>query len=212
MSQINYKIALLGDSAVGKTAIFKKLYTEKFVEASIQTIGIDKRSFNFNFEVEEKGNKVKKSFEVSLFDTAGQDRYRSIAKNYIIGSDGIILIYDITERKSFDHLEMWLDSIKDVLSDWKSSDYLIMVLGNKKDLVDDGTNERAINENEAKQKCDETGIIWGGECSAKEFTKDQFLQILENFTKSLYQTVGEKKSSKQHSKQIGRYRKKGECC
>ena len=194
MSQINYKFALLGDSAVGKTAIFKKLFTEQFVEASIQTIGIDKRTFNFNdLEFEIKGQKIKKSFEVSIFDTAGQDRYRSIAKNYIIGSDGIILIYDITERKSFDHIETWLDSIKDVLSDWKLSDYLILLLGNKKDLVDDGSHDRAILESEAKKKCDDSELIWGGECSAKKFTKAQFFEIIENFTRALYNKVGEKK-------------------
>ena len=62
-----------------------------------------------------KGNKIKKSFEISLFDTAGQERFRSMTKSYLRGAQGIILIYDITDRISFEHVEMGLSNIKETL-------------------------------------------------------------------------------------------------
>ena len=90
---------------------------------------------DFNdLEVEFNGNKIKKSFKITLFDTAGQERYRSITNSYIKNTDGVILIYDITNKLSFEHVEEWLSSIKNNFSDWRKSDYLIMILGNKLDL------------------------------------------------------------------------------
>ena len=98
---IEYKFALLGDSSVGKTSIFRKISTGNFSEQNIATIGTDKRTINYTgLEVEMNGQKVNKSFEISLFDTAGQERYRALTKNYINGADGVILVYDITEKKN----------------------------------------------------------------------------------------------------------------
>ena len=74
--------------------------------------------------------KEKKSFIITLFDTAGQERYKSITPNFIKNANGIILIYDITNQNTFDHIDAWLESIQENLSDWEKSDYLIMLIGN----------------------------------------------------------------------------------
>ena len=98
-----------------------------------------------------KGNKIKKSFEISLFDIAGQERFRSMTKSYLRGAQGIILIYDITDRISFELVEIWLSNIKETLSDWETSNYLIMLLGNKLDLVENNIKERAVNIEEVEK-------------------------------------------------------------
>ena len=212
-SIINYKFALLGDSSVGKTSIFKKISTGQFFLENIATLGTDKKSIEYNdIEIETNGKTEKKSFLIELFDTAGQERYRSITKNYIKGSDGIILIYDITNKETFEHVEKWLTSIKDVLSDWKASNYLIMLLGNKLDLIDIEEYERKVEIDEAKNKCDDNEIHWGGECSAKDFTDSQFIDLFKNFTISIYKKNGAKTVKKQNSKIIGRYKKKRGFC
>ena len=158
---IYYKYALVGDSSAGKKLLFKKLLTGVFSEKNISTIGSDKRTISLtDIDVEDfKGNKLKKSFEISLVDTAGQERYRSITKNYFKNTQGIILIYDITDRITFDHLEMWLSSIKEDLSDWESSNYMIMILGNKLDLVNNNKREREVFIEEVEKKYGNSGIF-----------------------------------------------------
>ena len=212
-SVINYKFALLGDSMVGKTSIFKKISTGDFYQESITTIGTDKRTMEYNnIEIEINGKIEKKNFSVSLFDTAGQERFRSITKNYIKGSDGIILIYDITNRESFEHLETWLNSIKEVLSDWKASDYLILLLGNKLDLIEQEEIERKVELDEAKNKCENNGIQWGGECSAKNFTDSDFINLFQEFAVNIYKKLGDKNVNNQHARRIGKHRKKNKFC
>ena len=209
---IEYKFALLGDSSVGKTTIFKKISTGIFSEHNISTIGTDKRTIDFNdVEVNIKGKKVKKSFQISLFDTAGQERFKSITKNYFKDADGIILLYDITNKITFDHVETWLASIEEVLSDWKTHNYLILLMGNKLDLATNGEKDREVNIEHVNKKYGDSGIILGGECSAKDFSDEQFLDIFKDLAIKIFDKVGEK-VNKQHSKKVGKYKKKSRFC
>ena len=209
----NYKLILLGDSGVGKTYIFNKI-SKNINVPTLYTVGVDKRTINYNdVEVNIKGNIVKESFSISLFDTAGQERFRSITNNYILGSDGIILIYDITNKDSFLHVEKWLNDIKNILSDSINSDYIIMLLGNKLDLVEEHLEERTVQTEEGKEKSDNLDIYWGGECSAKNFTQKQFLDLFENFVISLYTKIGNK--SKENGEIINKIKlepNKKKCC
>ena len=209
---IEYKFALLGDSSVGKTTIFKKISTGIFSEHNISTIGTDKRTIDFNdVEVNIKGKKVKKSFQISLFDTAGQERFKSITKNYFKDADGIILLYDITNKITFDHVETWLASIEEVLSDWKTHNYLILLMGNKLDLATNGEKDREVNIEDVNKKYGDSGIILGGECSAKDFSDEQFLDIFKDLAVKIFDKVGEK-VNKQYSKKVGKYKKKSRFC
>jgi len=210
--KVVYKLALMGDSSVGKTTIFKKIASGKFSETNISTIGTDKKTLNYhNIEVDDKGTMVKKSFEISLFDTAGQERFRSISKSFIKGSDGIILIYDVTNKNSYEHIELWIQSIKEVLSDWRTSDYLLMILGNKLDLVNSYEKEREVQAEDAKQKCEEQDIFWGGECSAKDFSDEDFKKLFESFVKKIFAKIGKKTQVVQKIKKVGKYKKKKKC-
>ena len=183
-----YKIILIGNSAVGKTCLFKKITTGNFANKNISTIGMDKRRLSFQIT---KENKIK-NIDISLLDTAGQERFRSITKTYFKGADGIILMYDITNKDSFVQVEEWIKSIHESIGDHNNSNYIIILLGNKKDLVDENKKPRLVLEEEAKEKCKVKNIFWGGECSVKNDTEEDLKNKFQGFVEKIYNKVGDK--------------------
>ena len=183
--KITYKMIIIGDSAVGKTCIFKKITSGTFNEKSISTIGMDRRTLAFTIKNSE-GNDIE--VEVQLWDTAGQERFRSITTSYYKSSQGLILMYDITKKESFDNVENWIENVNDSLGD--VNDYLLVLLGNKLDLVKEKPNLREVTEEDAKNICKEKNIYWGGECSAKDFSEDELKQIFTKYTQEIYKKVG----------------------
>ena len=197
---IKYKITLLGDSTVGKTSIFRKLFTSKFREGTLSTVGVEVKTIKFeDVEVNTNGNNEKKCFEIAIYDTSGQERFRSIPRNYIRGSDAIILIYDITNKQSFEHIEIWLKNISDISSNNNSDSLLVMLLGNKLDLANEKENNndednenrvsRQVSAEEGEKVCKKYNFDWGRECSAKDFTSQQFKDLIQNFAKKIYSNV-----------------------
>ena len=213
---IEYKFILLGDSSVGKSAIFNRLYKNKFISNSVATIGTEKCRIQFDKLEVNKKEKIRCNFDITLFDTAGQERYRSITKSYFRDSQGIILIYSIVDEKSFEHVQNWLESIKESLSDWKKSGYMIMLLGNKLDIVEQNMESRQVLVEEAQRICLEEEIYYGGECSAKTFDEEQMREIFEKFVKKIYMKLKEDKEEKgQKAKNINiqkNKKKKVGCC
>ena len=188
---IEYKFILLGDSSVGKSSIYNRLSGKNFSEGLISTIGTEKMIINYDdVKIDEKEN-ITKNFKIILFDTAGQERYRAITKSYFKESQGIILIYSIVDEDSFKHIEVWLGSIKDSLSDWKRTGYIVMLLGNKLDIAEENKEQRMILKEEAEKICNEQGIYWGGECSAKTFNDSQIKEIFEKFIIKIYNKIGD---------------------
>ena len=186
MSQkITYKIILIGDSAVGKTCIFKKITSGMFNPKSISTIGMDRRTLSFPIK-DSEGKDLE--IEVQLWDTAGQERFRSITNTYYKSSQGLLLIYDITKRDSFNSVENWINSVKDSLGG--EDKYLIVLIGNKVDLAEANPDSREVNLDEAEEICKNQGIYWGGECSAKDFTTEQLKDIFTKYTQEIYKKVG----------------------
>ena len=212
--RIEYKFILLGDSTVGKSAIFSRFSGKTFTGNSFTTIGFEKITTYFN-EVEiDKEKNIHKNFEITLFDTAGQERYKSLARSYFRDSRGIILIYSINNLTTFEHIQTWLDSIKELLSDWKNDGYGIMLLGNKLDIIENDINKRQVLAEEAQKLCVEQGIYWGGECSAKTYDLEQLRKIFENFLKEIFLKVKNDGNGKknQTSKLLTRKPKKKKCC
>ena len=207
-SKIEYKVVLIGNSAVGKTSLFKKLTTGEFNEKNISTIGMDKRSLSIEIEVNENNQVVKKQIDVSLVDTAGEERFRSITKSYFKESDGILLLYDVTNKESFKNVEIWIHSIHDSLGNHKDSKYEIILIGNKVDLIGVDDYVREVNEDEAKNFCEEYCLIWGGETSVKNIQMQELENLFKNCVKYIYDKVGEKKIIKQVSKKMDSYKKK----
>ena len=153
---IEYKFILLGDMAVGKTSIFRRLSGKSFEQNLIATVGVEKNIIDIeNVKIDEK---VSQNFKISLFDTSGQERFRTITRDYFRNSQGIILLYSIVNKESYRHIQEWLKSIKESLSDWKKSEYMIMLLANKLDIAEDKPEERNVPANDTKKLCDEQGI------------------------------------------------------
>ena len=118
---ITLKFLTLGDSMVGKTSIVLRFVDNVFYEQTKSTIGVDFKTKTINF-----GNK---KIKIKVWDTAGQKRFRTITKQYYKNAEGIILIYDVTESKTFDQIEDWVMNIMDN----KQSDAKVILVGNKID-------------------------------------------------------------------------------
>ncbi|XP_062998934.1 ras-related protein Rab-8B-like isoform X3 [Elgaria multicarinata webbii] len=117
-----FKLLLIGDSGVGKTCLLFRFTEDDFNNTFISTIGID---FKIR-TIELDGKKIK----LQIWDTAGQERFRTITTAYYRGAMGIMLVYDITNEKSFDNIENWITNVKE----HASSDVEGMILGNKCDM------------------------------------------------------------------------------
>ena len=131
-----YKIILLGDSTVGKTCFLMRYTDNTFQEIHMSTIGLDYRLKTMTLN---SGKQVK----VQIWDTAGQDRFRAITKNYYKGAHGIILIYDVTNQLTFENVTNWINQIKEEASDKVT----IFLVGNK---IDDEKN-RKVNTEEGEK-------------------------------------------------------------
>ena len=144
------KIALLGDSTVGKTSICLTYKGIEFKENTLFTIGTDK--FDKIIKVE-NGKEIK----LVIWDTAGQERFRSIALSAIKSVNGIILVADLTKKESFINIKMWLENIQNNFNNPS-----LVLFGNKADL----TEKRQVTSEEAKKYAEENGLIYF-ETSAK---------------------------------------------
>ena len=130
------KIVLLGDSGVGKTNLISRFTKNMFSPNSKATIGVE-----FFIKTYKVNNKILK---IEIWDTARQERYKSITSVYYKGAKGAFIVYDITSRKSFDDVDKWIEEIKEKTS----KDIKLIIIGNKIDLKD----ERDITTNEALNK------------------------------------------------------------
>ena len=211
---LEYKLILIGDTSVGKTCLFKKLTSGKFFGKNVSTVGIDKRTLQVPHDFDENGTIVSKSVNINLTDTAGQERYQAITKSYYKGANGFILLYDITNKKSFDHLSNWIESIKNSIN-YESNEYVIFLLGTKLDIVEDNPNRREVTVESAQNKCTELGLEWSGECSSKNFSSEEFQKIIDNFLKKMYDKIGYRKNDRKTIKNLdvkkGKKKKKCGC-
>ena len=202
---INYKFILIGNSGVGKTSFFRKLSTGDFYDKNISTIGIEKKTFNLDINIDNNGKSEKKQFEIYLFDTAGQEKFRAITFNYFKGTDGILLIYDIADKSTFESVENWISSIREAIgNNSNESKYATILIGNKLDLIEEQLKERAVTEEEAREICKKYDIVWGGEKSIRSISFEELNKLFEDYVIDIYKRVGEKKSVKQTTKKLAK--------
>lgn len=99
------KIVIIGDSAVGKTNILLRYVNEEYKMTHISTIGVDFKVKTINID----GVKIK----MQIWDTAGQERFKTMTETYYKGAAGVVLVYSITDRKTFNNIESWLKQINE---------------------------------------------------------------------------------------------------
>ena len=148
MTEVDYvfKLLTLGESSVGKSSIILRFTNNQFNEQLLSTTGIDFRTKIIDY----KEQKIK----LVIYDTSGQERYRTIAANYYKNADGILFVYDITNENSLT-FKYWLEQIQE-----KSSVKSIILFGNKTDLenVEEEKKERKITFEEGKKIADQYGL------------------------------------------------------
>ena len=144
------KLLLVGDSCVGKTNFIYQFIEKKFSQNHMATTGIDLKCSN----IEYKNKKIR----IQLWDTAGQEKYRSITKNLFLKVQGILAVYDITDESSFISLKTWIKTIKEECG----SHMPIIIVGNKSDL----DSQRIVDKNDAFIYAKELKIEYI-ECSSK---------------------------------------------
>jgi Ras-related protein Rab-1A len=150
-----FKIVIIGDSGVGKSSLLLRFAENSFTESYLTTIGVD-----FRFRTLTVGGKVVK---LHIWDTAGQERFRTMTSAYYRGSDGIVLVYDTTDKDSFDHMDSWLQEVNRFAGDSTSK----LLVGNKSDM----TAERAVTSEEGQKKADSLKVLGYIETSAQSADK-----------------------------------------
>jgi len=155
------KVLIIGDSGVGKTCLLLRFCENSFTTSHLATIGIDFKMKTIDVE----GKRVK----VQIWDTAGQDRFKTITQTYYRGAMGIILAYAVNDRESFQNIENWMKQIKEHASE----DVCKILVGNKSDMGD-----RCIDYEEGKRLADSYGIQFF-ETSAKDCrnVNDAFYEV-----------------------------------
>jgi Ras-related protein Rab-1A len=116
-------LVLIGDTGVGKSCILLRFADDTYTENHISTIGVDFRFRTVKVD--------KKTVKLQIWDTAGQERYRTITSAYYRGADGIVIVYDITDENSFNHIKDWLVEVNRYAAETTSK----IMIGNKVDLA-----------------------------------------------------------------------------
>ncbi|KAF5460272.1 hypothetical protein F2P56_020153, partial [Juglans regia] len=133
-----YKLVFLGDQSVGKTSIITRFMYDKFDNTYQATIGIDFLSKTMYLE--------DRTVRLQLWDTAGQERFRSLIPSYIRDSSVAVIVYDVASRQTFLNTSKWIEEVRTE----RGSDVIIVVVGNKTDLVE--KRQVSIEEGEAKAR------------------------------------------------------------
>ena len=200
LSEIKLKLLIIGDSNVGKTSMLLNYTDNYFPESHLATIGVE-------YKVKEITTQ-KYNVVLQIWDTAGQERFRSITKSFFRNTNGILFVYDITSRKSFQSVKDW---IKD--SEMHDTGFHKLLVGNKIDLED----KREIKTSELKDYGSKKGI------EVIETSAKKRINIDEAFQKIVEIIIGNKsekevleeygtKNTNEISLGKGSYEKKGVCC
>ena len=166
------KYIIVGDSSVGKSNLLMKFAHNKFIEEYQATIGVEFAAKNVEVD--------KQVYRIQIWDTAGQENFRSITRAYYKNSVCAMVVYDITNFKSFQNVQNWIEDIHNQ----SPKTVLIILVGNKIDLED----KRVVSYEQGNDFAMKNGIIFG-ETSAK--TGDGINEIFSKSIKKIVQNVNE---------------------
>ena len=164
---LKFKIMVIGETKVGKTSVIKRYTNDKFGGVYLTTIGVDFQDKVIQIE--------EQKIRLQIWDTAGQERFRNITKNYFNSSNGFLLIYDITDKASLEHLNFWVAQIN-LNAPEKTKCILV---GNKCDLEE----SRQVSKEEGKNYAEKNKIKFF-ETSAKNGTNIK--EVFEYIAKEIY--------------------------
>jgi len=139
-----FKYIIVGDTAVGKSCLLLQFTDKRFQPVHDLTIGVEFGSRMITID----GSQVK----LQIWDTAGQEKFRSITRSYYRGTTGALLVYDITRRETFEHLTEWLEDCRK----YSNPNIVIMLIGNKSDLEE----KRAVAREEGEKFAKDNGLFF----------------------------------------------------
>jgi small GTP-binding protein len=189
------KILIIGESAVGKSCLLLRFAENKFTESFLTTIGIDFKVRHIEID----DTKVK----LQIWDTAGQEKFRTITKAYYRGAHGILLVYDVTSNESFNQTRQWMQSIRENMADPVS----VIFVGNKCDM------ERKVAKEEAQELANEFNVEYY-ETSAKtgDGVEQTFLRLTKLILDGWSQRVQTAQASVSLPTKAGKREKSEGCC
>ena len=195
---ITLKFLTLGDSMVGKTSIVLRFVDNIFFDQTKSTIGVD-----FKTKIIKFGNKY---IKIKVWDTAGQERFRTITRQYYKNAEGMILIFDVTEKKTFDQVGDWVTSIMEN----KQKDAKVILVGNKIDC-----EERVITKEQGEELAQKYQLpYYETSASTGQNVQKIFEALAEEILKSQYviEHDGNKIILKEMGKNEEEINTKKECC
>ena len=151
MNILAKKILLIGDVDVGKTSILTRYFNNNFSEVTESTVGIE-----FKTRIFTRDNL---NIKLQIWDTSGQERFKSITQNYFRDADGLLYVFDVTNENSFKSIENWLK----MSNDNNNKDFIKILIGNKTDL-----EGRSITKEEMEKFKNENSMDKLFEISAKD--------------------------------------------
>ena len=172
MSDYLYKIILVGEAAVGKTHLLSRYVTGTLPKRSVSTIGVEFASKTIPLQ---SGGTVK----AQIWDTAGQERYRAITSAHYRRAVGALLVYDITNERTFWSVKRWMQDIKDQAE----PNIVIMLVGNKLDLVERNPSSRKVAYQEAAAFAKDHELLFQ---EASAFTMGGVHEVFEGLMQAVY--------------------------
>mmetsp|Transcript_11724 Transcript_11724/g.33404 ORF Transcript_11724/g.33404 Transcript_11724/m.33404 type:complete len:206 (-) Transcript_11724:107-724(-) len=137
-----FKLLLIGDSGVGKSCLLLRFADDTYTESYISTIGVDFKIRTLELEG--------KTCKLQIWDTAGQERFRTITSSYYRGAMGIIVVYDVTDKESFNNVKHWMQEI----DKYAAENVNKLLIGNKCDL----SSKKVVSYDEAKELADSLSV------------------------------------------------------
>lgn len=192
-----FKLLLIGDSGVGKSCLLLRFADDNYTDTFISTIGVDFKIKTISLDG--------KSVKLQIWDTAGQERFRTITSSYYRGAHGIIIVYDVSDRDSFNNIRNWIAEIDKYTADNVNK----LLVGNKCDLE----SKRVITYDEAKELADSNNIRYI-ETSAKcAIRVEEAFHLMAMEIKNRMQILGQQPRALPNTRlQASPVRRSGGCC
>jgi small GTP-binding protein len=200
------QLLIVGDTTVGKTSILTRFTENKFNQNYLATVGLDFFTKDVDF------TNPKRRVRIKIWDSAGQERFRSLTQSFFRNANGIIIVYDVSNIESFENLKYWIQSINTQLG---NNDIHTIVIGNKIDLA------RDVKKEDAENFCKEKGYKYFEVSAQKgEGIEEAINYLVELVIKSNSKNnknnntikLKMEKSNKNNSNKTKKDKKKDDCC
>ncbi|ROW17108.1 hypothetical protein VPNG_01112 [Cytospora leucostoma] len=180
------KLVCIGDSGCGKSSLTIRLCEGRFVQHHDVTIGVEFGSrivpvgAPHSSRISNSDTTPQKHMKLSLWDTAGQETYKSVTRSYFRGASGALLVFDLSRKSTFLHVTDWLNDLRQIAE----PDIVVILVGNKADLAH---SAREVSAEEATAWARRNGVLRYVETSAKtgEYVEEAFLAVAER----IYQNI-----------------------